>query len=372
MINKSIKIKESLREVDSKVIHVIDSDSGGGAEKLVTILEKNFQNTHKILTLKKLSKKNKYNPNYFSLNIESKNLFFFIFQAIFKLFFFLVKIRNKRSVIIISHLSKSLYSTFIPSIILGMKHIHTEHNINNRRRSRLYLIPFEYLIYCSLKHIICVSKPVKFSLINYLSKINFDKISILENGIKLIKFKKRNYKKKKFNLLILGSITYKKGIDLFIEAVPQLTNKISQVKIVGSGPEKQNLINLTKKLSLETIIKFENFTPNIKRCIYEGDIGIIPSRWEGFGFAALEMRSSGMPILISDTPALKSIFSGYNAVYTFKNGSIKSLKKKLAYLLDDLTQQRLDVQDLSVDLDIYSEKSFIKRYKKFFSNFIKN
>lgn len=94
----------------------------------------------------------------------------------------------------------------------------------------------------------------------------------------------------------------------------------------------------------------------------------MPSRWEGFGLGALEMRSSGMPILISDTPALKNIFSGYNAVYFFKNGSIKSLENKLNYLLDDLGQQQLDVQDLSIKLDVYSEKSFIKRYKKFFSN----
>ena len=126
---------------------------------------------------------------------------------------------------------------------------------------------------------------------------------------------------KKLNILILGSLTFKKGIDLFIEILPSLSNRINQVKIIGSGIEEKNLINLTKKLSLESIIKFIPFTDDPSTHIYESHVGIIPSRWEGFGLVAAEMRSSGLPILISDTPGLYNIFSTYDGVYSFKSES---------------------------------------------------
>ena len=60
--------------------------------------------------------------------------------------------------------------------------------------------------------------------------------------------------------MILGSLTFKKGIDLFIESLPQFVSRVNEVKIIGSGPEKDKLIYLTKKLSLSSKVKFINYT----------------------------------------------------------------------------------------------------------------
>jgi glycosyltransferase involved in cell wall biosynthesis len=194
------------------------------------------------------------------------------------------------------------------------------------------------------------------------------KISVIENGTKLYQHKDRDFKKKKFNILILGSLTFKKGIDLFIEILPNLSKKINQVKIVGSGPEKEKLLNLTKKLYLDSIIQFIPFTDDPSKYIYESDIGIIPSRWEGFGLVAVEMRSSGLPILISNTPGLYNIFSSYDGVYSFKCESKKSLENSLKLLLDDLQYNEFKIKDLSLDFEIYNEKSFTQRYSEFYKN----
>ena len=201
-----------------------------------------------------------------------------------------------------------------------------------------------------------------------MPSIRSDKISVIENGTKLLKHKNRDFTKKKLNILILGSLTFKKGIDLFIEILPSLSNRINQVKIIGSGIEEKNLINLTKKLSLESIIKFIPFTDDPSTHIYESHVGIIPSRWEGFGLVAAEMRSSGLPILISDTPGLYNIFSTYDGVYSFKSESKESLKNSLRLLLDNLNNCRVNVKNLSEDFEIYSEKSYIKRIENFYKN----
>ena len=345
-----------------KICHVIDSDTGGGAEKLVSIFQKTLNNKF-IITINKLSEKNKFNTNYNSLNIKINEPLSFI-RAVLNLIKILSKIKRNEKILLHSHLSKSLYITSIAAIFLGIDHIHTEHNTYNKRRSIKYLYLIEYFIYNSLKHIICISEPTRFNLLSYMQSIKLENISVIENGTKLLNHKVRNLKKEKYNILLLGSLTYKKGIDIFIETLPFLSNKINQVKIIGSGPEKEKLLDLTKKLSLESIVDFIPFVDDPSNFIYNSDIGIIPSRWEGFGMVALEMRSSGMPILISDTPGLYNLFSKYNGVYSFKTNSKDSLKNSFRKLLDDLN--KVKIEELNTDFEIYSENSFINRYDKFY------
>ena len=367
LLNADLKRKEVFLSTQKEIIHIIDSDIGGGAEKLVSLLQQNFEKNQRIITLKRLSEKNNLNPNYESLNIKFDGILSILLGAI-GLIRLLFKIKNKSNLVLHSHLSKSLYVTFLSSILFGITHVHTEHNTFNKRRSKSYLYPIEYLIYNSLRHIICISEPTRFELFSYMSSIQIGNSSVIENGTKLYQYKTRDFTKKKYNILILGSLTFKKGIDLFIETLPLLIGKINQVKIIGSGPEKQKLFDLTKKLSLESIVKFIPFTDDPTTHIYESDIGIIPSRWEGFGLVALEMRSSGLPILISDTPGLYSIFSGYNGVYSFKSESKESLTNSFNLLFDSLANNKSDIENLNSDFEIYSENSFIKRYDNFYKD----
>ena len=132
------------------------------------------------------------------------------------------------------------------------------------------------------------------------------------------------------------------------------------------------MINLTKKLSLDKVIEFTPFVDDCSKYIYDADIGIIPSRWEGFGLVAVEMRSSGMPILISGVPGLGSIFSKFDSVYTFKKESTESLKNSLKKLLNNLSKDKVKVKDINLDFEIYSEKSFIKRYDNKYKQIIAN
>ncbi len=78
------------------------------------------------------------------------------------------------------------------------------------------------------------------------------------------------------------------------------------------------------------------------------------------------MRSSGLPILISDVPGLSDLFSNYNGVFTFKAGSKDSLKKTLNDLLNDLSNNNLITLDLSSDLKKYSIQNFLKRYEEYY------
>ncbi|WP_415303498.1 glycosyltransferase family 4 protein [Candidatus Pelagibacter sp. Uisw_090] len=276
-------------------------------------------------------------------------------------------IKKKSNLAFHSHLSRALYATFIPSLIFRIPHIHTEHNTFNRRREKWYLYLIEYFIYNSLKSIICVSEATRYELLSYMPSLDLDKVVVIENGTELIQHKIRNFsKKKKFNIIVLGSLTHKKGIDLLLSSIPHLVDKINKIKIIGSGPEREKLLNLINKFSLNSLVELIDHTEDIKAHLYDADIGVVPSRWEGFGLVAVEMRSSGLPILISDVPGLSDIFSHYNAVVSFKVGSKDSLKNSLNALLEDLSNDRIVVKDLKSDLENYSIQNFLKRYEEFY------
>jgi glycosyltransferase involved in cell wall biosynthesis len=359
--------REVFKDYKKQVIHIIESDTGGGAEKLLHILAQNSKIDQKVIFLSKINNNHYHKSNYFFLNIKANGIMK-IFIASCAIFKFLLKEKNKEKILIHSHLGKALYSAFMPSIFLGINHIHTEHNTFNRRRFRFYLYWIEYVIYSSLKHIICISEPTRFELLSYMPSIHLSKTTVIKNGTKLYKHKNRNFNKKKLNLLVLGSLTYKKGIDLLIQILPDLLQIIDHIKIVGSGPEKENLINLTKKLSLENYVKFIPFLEDPSPEIYSSHLGVIPSRWEGFGLVAAEMRSSGLPILISDTPGLYDIYSEYNSVYSFKNGSIHSLKESLTDLIKNLNLGKDKILNLDTSFENFSEQSFRENYFIFYKN----
>jgi len=125
-------------------------------------------------------------------------------------------------------------------------------------------------------------------------------------------------------------------------------------------------ISLKKKLSLDSLVDFIDYTEKIDDFIYEADIGILPSRWEGFGLVAVEMLSSGLPIIISDTSGLGDIFSQYNGVVTFQNGSLNSLKISLNKIIDELKENKFKVNDINDELKEYDENNFISKYNHFY------
>ena len=85
-------------------------------------------------------------------------------------------------------------------------------------------------------------------------------------------------------------MTNQKGFDLSINAVSESREYIENYYILGEGPKREFLENLILKLKLSEIIKLKGFCdPEIylDKC----DLGLIPSKWEGFGLVSVEMVS---------------------------------------------------------------------------------
>ena len=100
-----------------------------------------------------------------------------------------------------------------------------------------------------------------------------------------------------------------KGYDIAAQAVANLNDKTYQLMFVGApdGEEetvKDNLLECGISRNQLTVRGFRESREELGRLFCEADLAIMPSRTEGFGLAALEALSAGLPILVSDNSGL--------------------------------------------------------------------
>lgn len=130
-----------------------------------------------------------------------------------------------------------------------------------------------------------------------------DRIAVVPNCVSLEEITaKTNYVLKK-NILYLGRIHEKKGIEMLVDALSTLRDKFSgwSVSIVGNGDEAyiQKLKNLSKTKGVDKIIKF--YAPVFgqqKFNLYRNaDLFVLPTYSENFGIVVAEALACGTPVL---------------------------------------------------------------------------
>lgn len=115
---------------------------------------------------------------------------------------------------------------------------------------------------------------------------------------------KFNFLENKKYIINVGSLCYQKGQDLLIKAY----SKLSDIKdnynlvLVGRGPDKDKLVNLTNELGLNDRVIFIDFQNNPYPFIKHAEIFVLSSRYEGFPNVLMEAMICGVPVVSFDCP----------------------------------------------------------------------
>lgn len=187
--------------------------------------------------------------------------------------------------------------------------------------------------------ITAVSRHTKNKLLNDL-KIN-KTIATIPNGIDLNKIQKVKPARRKSDVIFAGRLLSHKNVDVLIKSIKLIKEKYPRTKcfIIGEGPEKEKLENLTKKLSLEKNVKFLDFLENhndVYALMKSAKVLVLPSTREGFGIAVIEANACGIPVITiqhKDNAAKDLIEEGKNGFICQLNegkiaeGIIRVLKK---------------------------------------------
>lgn len=142
-------------------------------------------------------------------------------------------------------------------------------------------------------------------------KDKFVKIYNFVNKDNIIKLSKDYVYEKKYDLFFIGRLTEQKNPLLYIDIVNLLkkeNNNISAV-MIGDGElydackETISLLNLNDNIEMLGFVS--NPFPIIKNC----RLGVMPSKWEGFGLTAIETMILNKIVLNSGVGGLGEIFS---------------------------------------------------------------
>lgn len=131
-----------------------------------------------------------------------------------------------------------------------------------------------------------------------------------------------------------------KGLHLILEAFAQLLAKTPEpasyrLVLVGDGPERSRLEELTAKLNLSEYVRFPGFRQDIPTCLHAFDTFVHSSLYEGMGYTIIEAMAAEVPVVASNVGGVKElVFAEQNGLLVSPN-SVPELVQAMERLAAD-------------------------------------
>jgi glycosyltransferase involved in cell wall biosynthesis len=113
-------------------------------------------------------------------------------------------------------------------------------------------------------------------------------------------------------VLSLGRVSYKKGIDILIRAMPAIAARVPDVRLVIAGPDDEGLTSqLAAVASVKGVEDHVVFTGMLREderlaALAAASVWALPSQTENFGNVVVEAMAAGVPVVISPEVNLAS------------------------------------------------------------------
>jgi N-acetylgalactosamine-N,N'-diacetylbacillosaminyl-diphospho-undecaprenol 4-alpha-N-acetylgalactosaminyltransferase len=98
-----------------------------------------------------------------------------------------------------------------------------------------------------------------------------------------------------------GRLVHQKGFDLLIRAFAQgISDRDVSLVILGEGPDRSALEELARTHGVQQRVFFPGFVDNPWGYFARAAAFVCPSRWEGFGNVIIEAMACGVPVVATD------------------------------------------------------------------------
>lgn len=350
----------------------------GGISKVIREVGINLKKRGHEITVIQLNPKNKsfeeewHGIKIFRINSKLSKLLYGITPSLST--FFNKKLMEIKPDIIHVH---GIHSLFTPQIInLMKKHtvplIITPHYDFNRHLTlvgkyfwKLY-VPIIRKTLERANRVVSVSQFESQKLMKEFA-VPKEKISLIPHGVNKIEITKKPKPKKNdiIRLLYVGYLLKIKGVQYIIRALKELRkmNKKVILTIVGEGPYKTKLMNLSQKLGVQELIIWKSNLSDeeLYKTYKQADIFLLVSRSEAYGIVAAEALALGIPTIVSKTTALKE-FIKENGCFGI---DYPPNPKELARLILDVYKSDVEVGPFSKKIRLWEETA-IEHEKLYF------
>lgn len=209
-----------------------------------------------------------------------------------------------------------------------------------------YINPKRYLLKIAEKYMLgnsdFIITPNQYSYNIAVDKLNIDKSKMYKIENSFNKNKKYELTKyKKGFLLYVGTIEYRKGIHILIQALAEIKELNFHMHFVGKYSESNSYFVKLKRMILKSGLKdkitfYGRITDDELNELYKkAEVFVFPSLNEGYGLVILEAMAHGLPVIAFDNTAMPLTVIDQVNGFLVKNKDGKELAKRIKDLLSN-------------------------------------
>ena len=135
----------------------------------------------------------------------------------------------------------------------------------------------------------------------HIPEADHHKTTMIPLGVDAKQFVPPSVPTRDFEILFVGVLEYRKGLDFLLRAMPQVLKRLPQTRLtlVGKGVDEDHYKTLAKDLGIESnthfvgSVPFDQILPYYQRC----HVFCLPSLGEPFGISLLQAMACAKPIV---------------------------------------------------------------------------
>ena len=166
-------------------------------------------------------------------------------------------------------------------------------------------------------------------------------------------------------IIAVGLLAWRKGFDVLIRAAASTIREVpnAHLLIAGDGPQKSALERLAADLGIGSQVRFLGRVArrDLPALYQSSAVACHPARLDTFPLAPIEARACGLPVLVSDSGALREMVGEAGLIHHVEN--FEELADQLKTLLrDDKLRQEIGTGARARALERYSIDAMAEAY----------
>jgi glycosyltransferase involved in cell wall biosynthesis len=176
-------------------------------------------------------------------------------------------------------------------------------------------------------------------------------------------------------LLSVGRLTYQKGHEFLVQAMPEVIRRFPNVKagICGDGPLRAQLESQILELGLSDQVRLFGMRDDVSPLVAAADLFVLPSRWEGLSRALMEAMAAGLPVVATCVDGIKDLVTdGVHGLLFPKENSGELAHSILQLLADPEKRKRLGAAAQAHVLQTHSTDIMCQKHYDLMTGLLEN
>lgn len=173
---------------------------------------------------------------------------------------------------------------------------------------------------------------------------------------------------------VFGTLRFQKGQEFGIRAFAELVREgfSAMIHFFGDGPDRVTLQDIAERLGVAKLVVFHGHVKEPEAHMYCMDIVLIPSRFESFGYVALEAMSLSKVVIATNTGGLREIVENGRTGILVNFGQIRELRDALAfYVMNKCARVQFGANGHKRLLDYFTVDRMLRTTRDIYYNLVR-